>query len=190
MHYLFYSAYSNVSPILGSAWEQYSSHQKILYLNIVDNGHKNTRYKQVPMAKSLIFPLYCTHSSLKKANIMHELSIAYELVAIAEAHVRDAGGSAVERVTVRIGELSGVVEEALQFGYDIATAGTLLEGSSLIVERVPIIAFCPTCAQQQTLDTMQYLACPVCHTPTPDILQGRELEISSMAIQVDEEVSS
>ncbi|MEL6149386.1 MAG: hydrogenase maturation nickel metallochaperone HypA, partial [Chloroflexota bacterium] len=50
---------------------------------------------------------------------MHELSIAYSLVNTAEAAARDAGVTAVSRVYLQLGAISGVVHDALLFSYDI-----------------------------------------------------------------------
>ena len=41
--------------------------------------------------------------------------------------------------------MSGVVKEALLFSYDLACEGTLLEGSSLVIEEIPVMVHCPTC---------------------------------------------
>ena len=75
---------------------------------------------------------------------MHELSIANNLVTIAsEAICSDSESDPeaigqVSEVHLRLGALAGVVEDALMFCYDIATEGTLLEGSRLVIEAVPV----------------------------------------------------
>ncbi len=66
---------------------------------------------------------------------MHELSIAYSVVEIATQSAVEAGAVRVRSVQVRLGALSGVVRGALEFSYEIACAGTLLEGSTLVVTR-------------------------------------------------------
>lgn len=113
---------------------------------------------------------------------MHELSIALNLVEIVESAARDAGETKVERVYLRLGVFSGVVKDALLFAYDIATKETLLEGSQLIIEDVPLIVYCPTCDAERELPGIQLFACPVCDTITSDIRSGKELEITSMEV--------
>jgi hydrogenase nickel incorporation protein HypA/HybF len=90
-------------------------------------------------------------------------------------------------VTLRLGALSGVVEDALLFSYDIATRGTMLDGSKLVVHRLPIVIHCETCHLDRELPGTQRFRCPVCGTPSGDIRQGRELEIESMEIEVDDD---
>jgi hydrogenase nickel incorporation protein HypA/HybF len=63
---------------------------------------------------------------------MHELSIAKSLIDLAEANLRAAEiRGRVAMVRLQVGALSGVVPDALRFGFEIATKGTLLESSTL-----------------------------------------------------------
>ncbi len=117
---------------------------------------------------------------------MHELSIALDLVEVAESAARAAGAQAVETVNLRVGVLSGVVKEALLFVYDSATEGTMLENSRLVIEDVPLVVFCPDCQRESELPSIQLLQCPHCGTYTADVRQGRELEIVSLEVRQDE----
>lgn len=116
---------------------------------------------------------------------MHELSIAYDLVETAVAAAEAHHLSQIDVVRLRLGAMSGVVKEALLFGYDIATENTLLAGSRLEIEELPVIIYCPQCQIEQTLDTIQYFCCPVCDTPTSHIVQGKEIEIVSLEYDVE-----
>jgi hydrogenase nickel incorporation protein HypA/HybF len=111
---------------------------------------------------------------------MHELSMAYSLVETAVAAARANNISQVDSVHLRLGQLAGVVKEALLFAYEIATENTLLAGSSLEIEELPIVVLCPQCQSEQTLVQAQYLCCPICGTPTAQIIQGKEIEIVSL----------
>lgn len=111
---------------------------------------------------------------------MHELGIAHNLVEIACSAAATAQVEHVEVVHVRLGTLSGVVKDALIFSYDIAAAGTILEGSRLEIEEVPVAIYCPTCQKTAQLPGIQDFCCPHCGMPTADIRQGRELEVVSL----------
>lgn len=111
---------------------------------------------------------------------MHELSIAYNLVETATQAAKKAGVTQVNLVHLRLGALSGVVKDALLFGYEIATEGTMLAGSRLVIEELPVIVFCPQCQQNRPLAGVQLLCCPDCGTPTPHIVQGKELQLVSL----------
>jgi hydrogenase nickel incorporation protein HypA/HybF len=119
---------------------------------------------------------------------MHELSIAYSLVEIASETAANAGATRVRVVYLRLGALSGVDRGALDFSYEIATEGTLLAGSTLVVEELPVRVYCRECAQELELASIQCFQCPQCGVPTGDIRQGRELAIESIEVDLPEAV--
>jgi hydrogenase nickel incorporation protein HypA/HybF len=114
---------------------------------------------------------------------MHELSIAMSIVDIASEEAELRGAPGVHAVHLKLGPLSGVVKEALLFSYQIACQQTLLEGSTLLIEEVPIVANCPACRQRRHVQSMQSLCCEECGTPTPEILEGRELMVTALELR-------
>ncbi len=94
-------------------------------------------------------------------------------------------GRDVEAVEVLIGSLSGVVPQALEFAWDVATEGTPLEGSRLIVDLVPTTVFCEPC-QAVVIPEIGFL-CPTCETLSGDLRTGREMEIRAARVK-DERV--
>jgi hydrogenase nickel incorporation protein HypA/HybF len=113
---------------------------------------------------------------------MHELSVALSLVALAQEEAERLGRR-VRAVHLRVGALSGVAGEALLASYEIACADTPLEGSRLVIERVPVVVFCPRCRAERALDSIQWLCCGECGTPAPEVRRGKELEL--VALEVD-----
>ena len=113
---------------------------------------------------------------------LHELSIAISIVDTAQEEAEQRGVR-VSAVHLRLGALAGVVKDALLFSYDMACQDTPLEGSRLLVEDLPVIVFCPNCQAKRTLDSVQSFTCPVCATPTGDILQGKELEVFALEVE-------
>ena len=86
----------------------------------------------------------------------------------------------VEAVHLQLGPLSGVVKEALVSAFEVASAGTTLEGVRLMIEETPIIAFCPRCQAQKNIDSIQWLCCPACQSPVSEVVQGRELQLVAL----------
>jgi hydrogenase nickel incorporation protein HypA/HybF len=113
---------------------------------------------------------------------MHELSIAISMIEMASAQAARLGGAQIEAIHLRLGPLAGVVKEALLFSYEIACQDTPLAGSRLVIEEAPVIIFCHQCQRQEPLLSLENFACPQCHTPSSDIIQGRELEIIALEI--------
>ena len=117
---------------------------------------------------------------------VHELSIAHGVVSLAVDAAEQAGAAAVKTLTLKIGMLAGIVEDPLRFCYDLAAEGTLLEGSQLVIHRLPIVVHCAECDRDVELPGVQSFRCPDCGTLSGDIRQGRELEIESLEIEVKE----
>jgi hydrogenase nickel incorporation protein HypA/HybF len=113
---------------------------------------------------------------------MHELSIALSLVEMAAEEAERLGGVRVEVLHLRLGPLSGVVREALLFSFDLAAEGTAIEGARLEIEDVPVVVFCPCCEAERPLPSLQHFHCPVCGTPTPKVVRGRELELTALEV--------
>ena len=112
---------------------------------------------------------------------MHELSIAMSILELAEEEAGRHGG-AVVAVHLKLGPLSGVVLEALRSSYELAREGSSLAASELVIEEVPVMAYCPACAADRELASVSPLCCPACGTPTPQIIRGRELEVVALEI--------
>ena len=72
---------------------------------------------------------------------MHELSIAISIIEMVEDEVATRGAVEVTAVHLKLGMLSGVVKEALLFSYEVACAGTSLEGSKLRLHLPADLAF-------------------------------------------------
>lgn len=114
---------------------------------------------------------------------MHELSIALSILELASEEAQRQGGARVAAIHLRLGPLSGVVKDALLSAYDLAREGTELAAADLVIEDMPLVAYCPACAQPRTLESAQGLCCPACGTGTPEVLSGRELEVVALEVE-------
>ncbi|MFO0968223.1 MAG: hydrogenase maturation nickel metallochaperone HypA [Gemmataceae bacterium] len=114
---------------------------------------------------------------------MHELSIALSLLDIAREQAERLGASRVTGIHVRLGPLSGVVPEALRSAYELARQGTALDRADLVIEETPLVARCSACGGRRTVFSVLELQCPDCASAEPEIVQGRELEMSALEIE-------
>ncbi|HEV7904080.1 MAG TPA: hydrogenase maturation nickel metallochaperone HypA [Pyrinomonadaceae bacterium] len=114
---------------------------------------------------------------------MHELSIAMSMVEMASEEAARRGGVRVFAIHLKLGQLSGVVKDALLFSYEVACQGTTLEGSQLIIEEIPVVVYCPTCQIERPLASLQHFCCGTCGTLTPEVVRGKELEVVALEIQ-------
>jgi hydrogenase nickel incorporation protein HypA/HybF len=111
---------------------------------------------------------------------MHETSIALAVVDQIVQRARQDGRTSVRSVTLRVGELAGVVPDALEFCFAHACEGTLAQGARLSVEAVQARACCSACSSGWPVGMPPDLCCPVCGAAAAHLLSGRELEIRSV----------
>lgn len=110
---------------------------------------------------------------------MHELSIATGVVDICEQH---AAGRRVLAVSLTIGALSGVVPEALEFCFEAATKGTLLDGARLEIERVAASGCCPACKEVSVIESF-IDSCPRCGGFPLELKSGEELRVKDLEVE-------
>jgi hydrogenase nickel incorporation protein HypA/HybF len=124
----------------------------------------------------------CCRSRDRRKVDVHELSIALSLVDAACDKARPLGNIRVDAVCVRIGPLSGVVKDALEFCFEDAARGTAIEGARLDIEDAPLVAFCASCGEIQQLVSIQHLRFAVCGAPVEEIVGGRELDLIALEV--------
>ena len=112
---------------------------------------------------------------------MHEAGLAQAALEAAAERARDRGATRVHRLTLRVGDLSGVVPEALRFAVEALSPGTAAEGAVFDIEVVPVECHCPACDRPFRPADVVY-ACPACGAISRDVRRGHELELVSMEV--------
>src|SRR5437879_6042088 len=108
---------------------------------------------------------------------MHELSIALSIVDMAAEQAREHHGK-ITAVHLKVGRFSGVVSEALRSAFELAREQEpAVAEARLEIEDIPVAAFCPRCEVEREVE-FPTLQCPVCGAATPDLVRGRELEVT------------
>jgi hydrogenase nickel incorporation protein HypA/HybF len=113
---------------------------------------------------------------------MHELSLMEAVREQAVAEARRHGACAIERISLRIGSLAGVDPEALALAFEVVMAGSPAAGAQLRIETVTARWFCAPCAAPFDGPTGLCL-CPRCGAASGLLLQGRDLELTSLQIR-------
>ena len=114
---------------------------------------------------------------------MHELSIAVNIIEAVEEEAARQGGGRVTAVHLKIGALSGVVKTALESAFEIAREGTSMNTAQLVVEEVPVVVFCSSCAMPRRVESEMRLSCPICKTPSGQILEGKEMLLVALEME-------
>jgi hydrogenase nickel incorporation protein HypA/HybF len=92
---------------------------------------------------------------------------------------KNAGATKIDEIHISVGELTEVVDFALQFAFEALTPGTMAEGATLVVNHVPAKSHCNECNTDYSHDRFQ-MVCPSCDSFNVSLLQGRELHIDSI----------
>lgn len=110
---------------------------------------------------------------------MHEISIIQNVVKIVSDSAIENRLTKVTKVSLKIGELCGVTPECLNFAFEICIIDTMLEGSTLEIEKVIAVAECRECKQKFPIDHFNKL-CPCCNKFCSNIISGYELYVNTI----------
>ena len=112
---------------------------------------------------------------------MHELSLMQSALDIAMEHAGKAGADRIVSLTLRIGAMSGVVPDALEFAFDVLKADTIAHDARLLIDTVPVVCRCARCERDFEAGDLVYV-CPSCGRRSADVRSGREMELASMEV--------
>ena len=113
---------------------------------------------------------------------MHEMSIAEAIILAVLKEKEERRLSEVATVGVKVGALSGVLPDALQFSFENAVKGTPISGSSLDIECVSAEGRCKECFREFSIDHL-WFRCPDCDGDQIEMLSGWELDISYLEVR-------
>ena len=113
---------------------------------------------------------------------MHELSITQSLLELAVQHAEAAGARRVTDLNLVIGDLSSVLDECVQFYWEMIAEGTLATGSRLHFRRIPVQMTCQDCGNHCDLVEIES-ACPRCGGARLQVTAGDEFYLDSIDIE-------
>ena len=113
---------------------------------------------------------------------MHELTITQSMLDIVLEQAKKAGAQKVGRINLTIGELSGFVEECVQFYFNFLAKETPAEGATLSFTTVPARARCQSCHKLFKLKEFDW-TCPHCKGNNIEITSGKELLVDSIEVE-------
>ena len=119
---------------------------------------------------------------------MHEYSIVEGVLDSVIPAAEKAGADKLVCVRLRVGDMTEVVQESLDFMWGICCEqrGPMVEGCGLEVEYVYPRSACLKCGHEFEHDRF-HLKCPECGSASTMLLSGRELEIASMDVDIPDD---
>jgi hydrogenase nickel incorporation protein HypA/HybF len=116
---------------------------------------------------------------------MHELAVTESILNITIEHAKQANASRVTDVNIVLGRLSSIVDDSVQFYWDIISEGTICAGSALHFERRPAKLVCLDCGHNYTL-AGELEVCPQCGSAKVKVISGEEFWLDSIEIEKQE----
>lgn len=125
------------------------------------------------------------------ANV-HEISVISGIVNAVLKELEKHDAVKVSNVDLLIGDMTLLGEEQLMFAYEIVTRDTLLEGSTLNIEREPIGVICDECRYEgpvkmlesgdYTAHSIPIMSCPECGGHVK-VKTGQSCRVTSFEIE-------
>lgn len=112
---------------------------------------------------------------------MHEMSITQSLLEVALAEAAKSGARRITAINIKIGALTGVVEESVAMYLDFLAKDTPAEGARLVATAMPVTAHCAACDITFPVEDLVFV-CPRCGGMA-QVVTGRELFIESLEIE-------
>ena len=113
---------------------------------------------------------------------MHELPITQSILEISLRHAQQAGAKRITDLHLVIGKLSYVVDNSVQFYWDMIAKDTIAEGATLHFQRVPAEFLCLDCGHRYPVDG-ETLACPHCESTRVKVASGDEFRLESIDVE-------
>lgn len=115
---------------------------------------------------------------------MHEMAVTQSILDIAIKHAQQAEAARIVQINLVVGEMSGIVDESVQFYFDFLSKDTIAQDAKLAFDRRPAIYRCRECEATFRPKGFDW-DCPVCGALAFEVVSGREFQIESIEVEND-----
>jgi hydrogenase nickel incorporation protein HypA/HybF len=113
---------------------------------------------------------------------MHELSVTESILEISLRHANNANAKRVTNLYLVIGQLASIVDDSVQFYWDIVSKGTIADGAILHFRRLPAKLACLDCNHQYNPDGNGF-SCPNCNSDHVKVISGEEFFMEAIDVE-------
>ena len=117
---------------------------------------------------------------------MHELAVSESILDISLRHASEAGARQVTGINLVIGQFSSIVDDSIQFYWDIIAEGTIAQGALLHFQRIPGEMTCGSCGHVFAPGDSTF-ECPSCGSSFVRITKGEEFRVESIDVKMENE---
>jgi len=113
---------------------------------------------------------------------MHELAITQSVLNLALEYAQRAGAKRITHINLGVGEISGIVDESVQFYFDFVSKDTLAEGARISFRKLPARFRCRICGAEFPLREGDW-TCPDCQAMGGEVISGRQFTMESIEVE-------
>ena len=113
---------------------------------------------------------------------MHELPVTQGIIDVAVEAAQQHNAARITAIDLVIGELTSIVDDSVQFYFDMLSHGTLAEGARLRFRREPARATCLDCEHRFKVKPPILPECPQCGSAQVLVSGGREFYVESIDV--------
>jgi hydrogenase nickel incorporation protein HypA/HybF len=113
---------------------------------------------------------------------MHELPVTESILEIALRYAKKAQATRITDLHLVIGQLATLVDDSIQFYWDMIAKDTIAEGARLHFQRIPAELLCLDCGNRYAPDD-EILACPKCQSVRVKVTAGEEFRLDSIDVE-------
>lgn len=110
---------------------------------------------------------------------MHEVSVAGEIIRLAQKEATRRRWRHLDEIGVSVGEMSGVDASALAFAFEALTTGTELSACRLAIDVARVEARCEKCGHVFAVEELVF-RCQRCGSIETEVLRGQEMNITHL----------
>ncbi len=117
---------------------------------------------------------------------MHELGIMTGVMESVEQAAKEAHADKVLKISLSVGVMTEAIEDALRFAFEALAEGTMCEEAQLEINMVQPVSVCLECGKEYEHDRF-HMVCPGCGSAFTQLIQGKELRIESIEVDIPDE---
>ena len=113
---------------------------------------------------------------------MHELAVTQGILDISLRHAEVAKATRITVINLVIVQFSSIVDDSVQFYWDIVAKDTIAQGAILHFDRIPGEMTCSACGYTFPPND-EIFACPSCSSLQVRITKGEEFRVDSIDVE-------
>ena len=113
---------------------------------------------------------------------MHEMPVTQSLLKIALQYAEKANAKRITDLHIVMGELASMVDDSIQFYWEIIAKDTIAQHATLHFRRVPAELQCMACFEKYHPNGRE-LVCPQCGGVGAKIIAGEEFSLEAIDVE-------